>query len=90
MSDSHPLLTHTEDDDCIVCRSAEIAEFLGASAMGCYALDESLPQGAIEMGVLVQMTGRLYLQGIGEDVLQAALKEGIAMAQESSAATRHH
>jgi hypothetical protein len=90
MSETHPLLTHSEDDDCVVCRAAEIADFIGASTMGCYMLDESLPQGAIEMAVLVQMAGRLYLQGIGEDVLAAGIKEGIAIAKETSASTRRH
>ncbi|MCC2098696.1 MAG: hypothetical protein KDJ29_17525 [Hyphomicrobiales bacterium] len=90
MADQHPLLTHTEDDDCVVCRSAEIADFIGASALGCYMLDDSLPQGAIEMAVLVQMAGRLYLQGISEDVLRDAIKEGIAIAKETSASTQRH
>lgn len=90
MTAQHPLLTHTEDDDCIVCRSAEIAEFVAASAFGCYALDDTLPQGAIEMAVLVQMAGRLFLQGVDDEVLKAAIKEGIDMAKESQANTRPH
>ena len=90
MADKHPLLTHTEDDDCVVCRALDIADYIGASALGCYALDESLPNGAIEMSVLVQMAGRLFLQGVGEDALRDAIKEGVAMAKESQASARHH
>ena len=90
MSDLHPLLNHTDDEDCTVCRAADIAEFIAASAHGCYGLDEGLPQGAIEMGILVHMAGRLYLQGISEDVLRTAISEGIAMAKESQASTRPH
>ena len=90
MAETHSFLTHTEDDDCIVCRSSEIAEFVSASTMGCYALDPTLPEGAIEMSVLVQMAGRLFLQGIEEDVLAAAIKEGIEMAKESKASMGQH
>jgi hypothetical protein len=90
MTDTHPLLAHTEDDDCVVCRSAEIAEFIAASAFGCYALDETLPPGAIEMAVFVHMAGRLYLQGIGEDVLEKAIAEGIALAKESRSGAQTH
>ncbi|MGE3248093.1 MAG: hypothetical protein AB7F96_19445 [Beijerinckiaceae bacterium] len=90
MADKHPLLSHTEDEDCVVCRSADIADFIGASVMGCYALDASLPEGAIEMAVLVQMAGRLFLHGVGEDVLRDAIKEGIEIAKETSASARQH
>ncbi len=90
MSDLHPLLNHTEDDDCVVCRAADVAEFIAASAYGCYALDETLPQGAIEMAVLVHMAGRLYMQGIDEKVLRTAIGEGIAMAKETQASARPH
>lgn len=90
MAEKHPLLTHTEDDDCIVCRSLDIAEYIGASVMGCYALDETLPNGAIEMSVLVQMAGRLFLQGVDEASLRDAIKEGIEMARESRASSRAH
>ena len=90
MAKPHPLLTHTEDEDCVVCRANEIAEFIGASALGCYGLDETLPEGAIEMSVLVQMAGRLFLQGIGEDVLIDAVREGMEMAKESSARIGRH
>jgi hypothetical protein len=90
MAEKHPLLTHSEDDDCIVCRAADIADFVGASAVGCYALDESLPNGAIEMAVLVHMAGRLFLQGVGEEALRDAIREGMEMAKESRAGSRTH
>lgn len=90
MAEKHPLLAHTEDEDCLVCRAAGIADFVSASAFGCYALDDELPEGAIEMAVLVQMAGRLFLQGVSEDALREALKEGIAMAGESKGNARTH
>ncbi len=90
MADKHPLLTHSEDDDCIVCRSGDVADFIGASVVGCYALDPTLPEGAIEMSVLVQMAGRLFLQGVDEEALRSAIKEGIDMAKESRAQSHHH
>lgn len=90
MADTHTLLTHTDDEDCTVCRANDIAEVISASVLGCYSLDESLPDGAIEMSVLVQMAGRLFLQGIGEETLVTAIREGINMAKESSVRTGHH
>ncbi|MBM3609253.1 MAG: hypothetical protein FJX29_12525 [Alphaproteobacteria bacterium] len=84
------MLEHTEDEDCLVCRAAGIADYISASASGCYALDDELPNGAIEMAVLVQMAGRLSLQGISEEVLRDAIREGIEIAQESKAASRAH
>lgn len=90
MAEKHPLLTHTEDEDCLVCRAAGIADFISASAMGCYALDDELPEGAIEMAVLVQMAGRLFLHGISEDVMREAIKQGVAMAGEAKGGARTH
>lgn len=90
MADKHPLLEHTEDEDCLVCRAAGVADYISASAAGCYALDDELPEGSIEMAVLVQMAGRLALQGISEEVLREAVREGIEIAKESKAANRTH